>query len=316
VRRAAAINLLLQPADRHSTLLLGGSGFLGQALRRSMGDLIAATTHHSSRQPDQQSLPFDASTTSVKSLIAGLPHRPALAILLFGVTSMDVCARDPSGTAQINVSGTLRVIDELRELGITPVFVSSDAVFDGSKPWNREEDPARPILTYGKQKLEVEARLAALPPPWLVLRLPKLVAEDCDARCMLTGWMRALESDGELLCATDQYFTPAAVTDVARAIEALIAKRAQGLFHLGGAQRLSRRDLLALVAEEYGRHKPVRARIVDCLLADLKFAEARPRDTSLRSDRAASFLGMRFRNMTTVVKSAVDACLSTSGQQG
>ena len=281
-----------------------------------MGDLIAATTHHNNRQPDQQSLPFDASTKSVKSLIAGLAHRPAVAILLFGVTSIDACALDPSGTAQINVSGTLRVIDELRELGITPVYVSSDAVFDGNKSWNREDDPARPLLIYGRQKVEVERHLAALPPPWLVLRLPKLVAEDCDSRCMLTGWMRALEMDREILCATDQYFTPAAVADVAGAIGVLIAKGAQGLFHLGGVQRLSRRDLLSLVVEEYGRHRPLRPRIVDCLLKDLKFAEARPRDTSLCSDRATSILGAGFRNLTTVVKSAVGACVSASRHGG
>jgi len=297
-------------------LLLGGAGFLGQALRRSMRDLVAATTHHGSGQHDQQSLPFDAGITPVNSLIAGLPTKPAVAILLFAKSRIDECAQHPSDTALLNVTRTIHVIDELRDLGIMPVFVSSDAVFDGAKAWNREEDPVRPILTYGRQKLEVERRLTALPPPWLVLRLPKLVAEDCDARCMLTGWVRALEMDREILCATDQYFTPAAVADVARAIEILIAKGAQGLFHLGGAQRLSRRDLLSLVAEEYGRHRPARARIVDCLLKDLKFVEARPHDTSLCSDRVVSVLGAELRRMTTVVKSAVGACVSNGAQEG
>lgn len=274
-----------------------------------MGDAIAASTHHRNRQPDQQSLPFDASTTSVKSLIAELPKKPTAAILLFGVTAIDDCARDPLGSAQINVGGTLRVIDELRGLGITPVFVSSDAVFDGGKPWNREDDLARPILTYGRQKLEVEKFIATLAPPWLVVRLPKLVSEDCDPRCIVTGWIKALVLEGEIFCATDQYFTPAAAMDAAEAIAELIRGSAHGLFHLGGPDRLSRRELLSTVVDEYVKFERVRARIVDCSIRNLRLAEARPLDTSLSSERAFSLLRKKFRDAKTIAKSAVYACM-------
>jgi len=290
-------------------LLLGGSGFLGQALRRYMGDLVATTTHRKSTKPDQKSLPFDAGITTVKSLIAGLPTKPAAAILLFGVSAIDDCARDPAGTALVNVARTSQVIDELRELGIKPVFISSDAVFDGTKPWRCEEDPAQPILTYGRQKLEVEKRIAALALPWLVVRLPKLLSEDCDSRCMLTGWMNELALKRELRCATDQYFTPAAVTDVAEAIAELIQGSAHGLFHIGGPDRISRRELLAAAVEEYAKHQPVRARITECSIRDFKFAEARPFDTSLSSERALTLLRTKIRDARAVARSAVRACL-------
>jgi len=293
---------------RQSVLLLGGSGFLGSAMRRAMGMEVAVWTYHENPASDGRSRSFDASSTPVKDLIAGLRGKPDAAIVLFGRTSIDFCARHPLESAKVNVQGAVRVVDELRELGIMPVFVSSDAVFDGSRSWSREDDPVRPILTYGKQKLEVEQHIAALPPPWLVVRLPKLVSENGDPRCMLTQWMKQLQAQEEILCATDQFFTPAAAADVAGAIRALIRNGAQGLFHLGGAQRLSRRDLLSLLVEEYGRHKSVRTRIVDCLLKDLNFAEERPRDTSMRSDKARKEFQYEQKPLSTVVQAAVAAC--------
>jgi dTDP-4-dehydrorhamnose reductase len=274
-----------------------------------MGDLVAATTHHRNALPGQRSLPFDAGSTQVHALVASLQAKPVVAILLFGNTDIDKCARDASGTALINVAATIRVIEELQELGIKPVFASSDAVFDGTKSYSREEDPARPILTYGRQKLEVEEHLAALASPWLALRLPKLLSEDCHPHCMLTAWTKQLALESDLRCATDQYFTPAAVKDVADAITELIQGPANGLLHLGGPARLSRRELLAEVVDEYARHEPVRARITDCSIRDFKFVEARPLDTSLSSERATPLIRTRFRDARVVARIAVRACL-------
>jgi len=272
-----------------------------------MGPFATLATYHV--HPVDGAAFFDARSMRIEQLMSELPATPKAAVILFGVTGIDACARDPAGTVELNVGATIRVIDELRKLGVTPVFISSDSVFDGRRSWFREEDEPRPILTYGRHKLEVETYMAALPPPWLVVRLPKLLAEDCDPRCMLTGWIQTLASEGEILCATDQYFTPAAATDVARAIAELIRGSAHGLFHLGGPDRVSRRELLSAVVDEYVKFERVRARIVDCSLRDLPFAEARPLDTSLCSERASSLLRKKFRDAKTIAKSAVYACM-------
>jgi dTDP-4-dehydrorhamnose reductase len=143
--------------------------------------------------------------------------------------------------AAVNVRGVIRVVEELRALGITPVFLSSDGVFDGSRGMWREDDVPQPILEYGRQKLASSAIYVHLPPPWLIVRLTKLLDPAPNPRCMLTGWMTALGEDREIYCATDQYFTPAAAPDVASAVALLVRHAAQGIYHLGGPRRLSRR---------------------------------------------------------------------------
>ncbi|MEK6208815.1 MAG: sugar nucleotide-binding protein [Pseudomonadota bacterium] len=289
-----------------SVLLLGASGFFGPALCEAFGSSGAVATHFS--HASAGSLYFDACSTPAADLVSRLPSKPAAAVILLGITNIDACARDPAGSAEVNVRGIIRVIDDARALGIMPVFVSSDAVFDGSRAYWSEDDEPIPILTYGRQKLEVERHLAALPPPWIVVRLPKLISPERNARCFLSGWVEGLGRRKRILCATDQYFTPAAAPDAARTIAQLVQAQAQGLYHLGGPERLSRRVLLGAVIDEYRKFATPVAEIIDCSLRDIPdLLEPRPLDTSLRSDRFKADFGTPFRAAGEVARAAVQS---------
>jgi dTDP-4-dehydrorhamnose reductase len=261
-----------------SVLLLGASGLLGGALAKTLGERVAARTYLAHALPG--GVRFDARSSSVAELLKGLAARPRVAVVLLGITNIDACAKDPVGTAAVNVQGVTRVIRELSALGILPVFTSSDAVFDGTRAWSTEEDPARPILTYGRHKLEVERVMASLKSPWLAVRLPKLLEP------VLDGWIGDLAQDKVISCAVDQFFTPAAADDAARAIVALIDQGAHGLVHVAGPERLSRRELLQAVVEEYRKVSEPKASIRECSLRDIELAEPRPLDTSMRSVRS------------------------------
>lgn len=291
-------------------LAIGGSGFLGPSLRAAVPQCDILFTHRAN--PIAGSVFFDARETPVRDLVQAAGKRVSAALILAGITNVDACARDPQGTAQVNIIGIRRTIDELRELGIAPVFTSSDAVFDGSRGMWREGDPIAPILTYGRQKLEVERYLVSLAPPWLVVRLPKLISLSADPRCMVTSWVRALGIEGRIRCATDQYFTPAAAPDIAAAMAEMTRVGAQGLFHLGGPERLSRRALLEVVIDEYRKFAQPRATIVDCSLREIPVLETRPLDTSMDSSRASAQFGVRLRGASEVAALAVRACFGAA----
>lgn len=297
--------------QENRALLLGASGFLGPALSMAIGRCSSVATHFS--HAIEGSIYFDACRTPLAQVIASLDHGPAVGVILFGETRIDYCAKDPVGTAKVNVQGAIRAIDEMREMGIIPVFISSDAVFGGNRSWWSEEDETAPILTYGKQKLEVERHLARQSHPWLIVRLPKLLAVGHDPRCMMTGLIDALGREERLLCATDQFFTPAAAIDAANAIAMLIREKANGVFHLGGPERLSRRELLEVVIDMYRKFSPVKAKIVDCSMRDIPVLEARPLDTSLSSHRFSENFAYSFRGMATVANAAVSAYFDKRG---
>jgi dTDP-4-dehydrorhamnose reductase len=288
-------------------LLLGASGFFGSTLSEEFGSDAVGTFKNRSTPNCRY---FDACRDSLAQLVSGLPHKPFACVMLFGDTKIDNCALDPIRTSGLNVSASIRLINESCELGITPIFISSDAVFDGHRSWWKEGDATDPVLTYGRQKLMVERHVAMLPGPWLIVRLPKLLAENRDARCMLTNWVDDLGRPGLMKCATDQYFTPASVNDVAKAVATLVRECAQGTFHIGGPQRLNRRELLEAVISEYRKSRQVRAEIIDCSLFDLPFREMRPLDTSLCSDRFARSHDYAFHGAETIAIAAVRSCLA------
>ena len=122
-------------------LIIGASGFVGSRLFQVLGRGNAVPTFNC--RPMDGGVAFDARTLRLADVLLkwyrGLTH----AFILQGVTAIDTCARDPQGTAEINVAGTKRIIDDLLEHGVVPVFASSDAVFDDSRGLWSEVDPAR-----------------------------------------------------------------------------------------------------------------------------------------------------------------------------
>ena len=283
-------------------LLLGASGVLGATLVNAWGADRVIATHFAHPRPQSQQ--FDARTDDVKSLWADCPTPPQAAIVMLGITSLDACAKDPVGSAETNVGAVKRVLDQLDASGIPSVFVSSDGVFPGDRSWWEEADTPRPILEYGRQKLQVEQHLLRRPGA-MVVRIPKLLEDDAVGTGMLAGWMGALGKPGAILCATDQYFSPASARDVARAILNLTAKRCEGIFHVAGSERCSRRELLGEIMDEYEKFSPVVATVNHCRLVDIPVLEPRPLDTSMRSDRMKAHLGFALRGATEVARAAV-----------
>jgi dTDP-4-dehydrorhamnose reductase len=270
-------------ASERNILLLGASGVLGRALARELGERVAAATYL--RHPIEGGVRFDARTSSVQQLLSAAKKRPQAAVILLGETKIDRCAEAPQATAEINVAGVGRVAKELAEAGIAPFFVSSDAVFDGSRSYWTEDDAPHPILTYGRQKLEAERAVMSVRRPWAVVRLPKLLSP------MVEDWVDALSRPGSMDCAPDQFFTPMLAADAAASIVALVDHGAHGLFHIAGPERLSRLALLREVADEYRRIAKPAASIVERPMREIEKAlelrEPRPLDTSMRSVRLA-----------------------------
>ncbi len=233
-------------------------------------------------------------------------HGFRAAFILYGITRLDDCARDPVGTSRINVSSIKTVIEDLAQAGIKPVFASSDAVFDGSAGMRKESDPTRPILTYGKQKREVELYLEGSKASWIIARLSKLVSARPEPRNLLNEWAEQLERGTEIRCATDLIFSPADVDDTARALIRLAEAPFTGIYHVCGPDTLRRLELLDLLLQAIRERRHIVPKIVVCRMADLGLSEARPLDVSMSAHKLYSDLDIAFRSMQAVCRDLAD----------
>ncbi len=91
-------------------------------------------------------------------------HRPAAVIHFAGVKSVAASARDPVTYFDINVAGTIRLLQALARHGPPRLVFSSSATVYGEPETLplREDHPLRPESAYGRSKMMVELILADL----------------------------------------------------------------------------------------------------------------------------------------------------------
>lgn len=194
---------------------------------------------------------------------------------------------DPALALAVNVESTRRLAEWSAARGRRFVFTSTDLVFDGSRSWYRETDPARPVLAYGRSKLEAEAHVLASP-HGLVARLSLLFGP---TRSGKPGFydqaMDALGRGEPRSFFEDEYRTPLAYPVAAEALALLIDSDAVGIVHVGGRERLSRYELMRRAAIacgiDAGLVRPGRQ-------ADVVLPEPRPADVSLDTSRLETLL--------------------------
>jgi dTDP-4-dehydrorhamnose reductase len=298
-------------------LIIGASGFVGSRLYAILGRGNAVATFN--RKPVHGGVAFDARSMRLADTVLkqhrGLTH----AYILHGVTGIDDCANDPSGTAEVNVAGTKRVIDDLLEHGVTPVFASSDAVFDGSRGLWTEEDLTHPFLEYGRQKLDVERYLAARTKKMLILRLSKVIGTRPGANCMLDDWPNKVETGEPILCARDQVLSPISIDDTIEAFIRLAERGHTGVFNVCGPAPVTRLNFLETFIEEVSRYREVEARPVPRSLHDLKlemhWREARPADCSLSPRKLHATLRRYFDDPREICRKAAAARYGTGTAQ-
>lgn len=284
-------------------LVIGASGLVGKRFCRKLGPELTVGTYGSRAVAGQ--IRFDLTTDTLTDVLSEAGGRFSHALILGAITEIDVCAREPVKAARVNVDGTIRVMDSLHARGIVPIFASTDAVYDGNHGGWREDDPANPILTYGRHKLAAEHHLAKLAPPWIALRIAKVLDPELHAKGLLGPWIWALRTGEKIRCATDQRFSPVGIDDVVSAIVRLAAADASGIFNLGGAEPISRFDLLTMLVSELSHLQAVTPEIKTCGIRDFDFAEARPIDTSLSIERLKSTISFTPESLSSICARAV-----------
>jgi len=231
-------------------LITGGSGYLGRHLaRQGMAEWQVVATYFSHPDPlaGCQAVPLD------------VRNGPAVARLLDSVrpTAVIHTAYD-MGSAEamqpVIVEGTRHVAAAAAAVGARLVAMSSDVIFDGEHGPYREADPPSPVTPYGRAKAEAERAVAGLCPEAAIVRTSLIYGFDpADPR---TLWVvDSLRSGQPITLFTDELRCPVWVEQLAAALLELAGEEGGdwgGIWHLAGAQALSRYEFGVRLARAYG----------------------------------------------------------------
>jgi dTDP-4-dehydrorhamnose reductase len=225
----------------------------------------------------------------VSRLVAGAA--PDLVIHSAAVSHPDACERDPEAAAAVIVDGSRNVARAARTVGARLVHLSTDLVFDGERGCYTETDAVRGISVYSRSKIEAESEVAAADPSAVILRVAVMYGRGNPHYLgLLDTMLSAWRAGRALVFYTDQFRTPTFAPQVAEAVRSLAARgNVSGVFHLGGAERLSRYEFARIVAEEVGAPDDL---VRPGSMFDSPGPARRGADCSLRSDKIRQVLGI------------------------
>lgn len=226
--------------------------------------------------------------------------RPEAVVHAGALADADACQRDPERARRVNVGGTETIARWCRAHDAHLVLLSTDLVLDGTRALADEDVPARPVLVYGRTKLDSEETALAEAPGTAVARVALVIGRGHGRRATATeaiAW--ALREGRRPHLFTDQHRTPIDPESVSDAIERILAGRHGGRFHLGGSERLSRHALGLRTAQALG----LPASLIDAgAQADLRIDAPRPADVSLGTTRARRTLGWSPRPLDDAIR--------------
>jgi dTDP-4-dehydrorhamnose reductase len=287
-------------------IVIGASGFVGRTILSQLGPDRAVGTGHNQAGPGL--VHFDALAHGFADLQRQMGGDFTHVILAHGAINPEQCARDPAGTAKINVESITRLMSEILAAGLTPVFLSTDYVFDGTCGLRTEDEPQCPNTEYGRQKAAVEQWLQAHSEPWLIARLSKVVSGDRNIHSVLGQWVNDIVDGRSMRSATDQIFSPLHVDDIAVAIIKLAEQGDTGIYHVAGSDALSRYDLNKLLVGCIQAVDPgVKAVVESCSLRDINFLEQRPLNTSVSVEKLRKAVDVPLRSMAQVCREIAEA---------
>ena len=274
-------------------LILGGSSFIGSHFRGILGKRVIPT-YNSRKIPG--GLKFDA----VKQNLADVIKSPEIfeaAIILLGDTHPDSCAKDKIRSRKLNVESMIGIIKVLKKWQLPLIFTSTEFVFDGLKGNYSERVNPNPILTYGRQKLEVEKFIQENCHSYIIVRLGKVYGSDEGDGTIFTNWLKQIRTEKNITVAADQVFSPVFVDDVISAVLVLLEKKAWGLYHLGNDRGFSRRQLLELLMQKMGK----KIKITGCSIDDFPLIEKRPKNVSMNTAKIRKVKGIHIRPIGEVL---------------
>ena len=283
-------------------LVIGGSGFIGRNIlraARSSGRVAFGTRAQSF---DPCLLPFNLETDRIVE-VAGhdvFTGSGTICVIICAVVSnMDRCLTERNRSYRINVTGTIRLIEDCVSYGAKVVFLSTCFVFDGTRGYYREEDPPSPVNEYARQKVEVENYLARRSESALIVRLEKIVSDHPDDGQMLSQWQSLLRRQQPITCIQGSLLSPTYVGDIAVALFQACDQDLRGTYHVTNSEFFYRDELARQFCYSMGEAPNVVTRP----LAAFGFADRRALKSYLDGSKFVQATGFRFTPMSRVFRS-------------
>lgn len=151
----------------------------------------------------------------------------------------------------VNVLGTHNVIEACQKTNKKIIYISTDFVFNGRKKSYSEKDLPDPLNWYAKTKYEAEKLVQNSSLDYIIVRLAYPYRAFFERNDFVRGLISKLEKQEKIEMITDHIIVPTFIDDIGNALDVLIQKEENGIFHVVGSQSVTPYEAALKVAKEF-----------------------------------------------------------------
>lgn len=271
-------------------VVTGGSGLLGSNLAlefcRRGHQVTAVYRQHRFHIDGVTAVRCDLTNPREVARLLGT-SQPNWIVHCAAATNLEWCESHPAECLRINAETPGEIAAAARSLGAGMVYISTDAVFDGTAGGYRETDSPAPVNRYGYSKARGEDNVRRSMPAALILRT-NIYGWNLQPKTSLAEWALArLQRGLPVPGFRDVWFSPVLVNTLAGWTLELIEAGRSGTFHAASHGHASKYDFLRELA---GVFKLSALLVQDASVADSPLTAPRPKNTWLSCDKLAAIL--------------------------
>jgi len=271
--------------------IFGASGYLGSHLFEYFSKKTEVIgTHYNS--PKKGTIYFDLENPDLNLLNL---KDTKIGIICSAITKLGECKKNEEKAYNLNVKGTKKLIQQLFDLNIIPVFLSSSYVFNGKKGNYTELDETNARNVYGIHKKLIEDFLKETKEDYLIARISKVFGLTPKDGTLFTSIAEELMEDKTIYSATDQMVSPLYIGDLIKIIDKCLEKELFGIYNIASPESFSRDEIAKMIKSKLQIKK---GKIISCKIKDLDFLDYRPLDTSLNLEKLLGNMDFEFTKVS------------------
>lgn len=240
---------------------------------------------------------------------------PDVVVSAAAYTQVDKAESEPELAFAVNEGGARAVARSAHRIGVPVIHLSTDYVFDGSKPSPYvEDDVTGPVSIYGASKLAGEQAVRAEHGNSAVLRTAWVYSPF--GRNFVRTMLRLAEERDEVRVVADQRGNPTSALDIAEGILVVAANLLasadpglRGTFHMTSAGEASWADFAEGIFDASAEHCGPVAAVTRIGTADYPTPARRPANSRLDSSRLGQAHGVCLPDWRASVKEVVTRLL-------
>jgi dTDP-4-dehydrorhamnose reductase len=175
--------------------------------------------------------------------------KPKVILHLAAETDVERCERDPQYAYFVNSIGTYNMCVAAKDVGAKFIYISTSAVFDGTKKESyNESDTPDPQNYYGRSKFLGEVIVKSVLEDYIIARVAWMFGGGKDIDQKFVAKMITQMTKDEVKVIQGLSGSPTYGKDLIEALKKLICDGKKGIFHLSNSGKASRFDIVSEIA--------------------------------------------------------------------